>query len=110
MDLSAIIDRALINPEFRNRLMAESRATLAECGIELPETVEVQVVHGTGQSTILGEVVSLVLPEDEWTGAPSLQEIERSVPEWGMSVCSKSYSCCCGHSDPIEETPPAMAA
>lgn len=110
MNIDAILDRCLLDPEFRARLISQPRATLEAFGIAVPPSVEILVSEGNSASRQEGAQLHLVLPSDEWAATPSVQELERSVPEWGMSVCSKSYSCCCGHSDPIEENPPAMAA
>lgn len=101
--LHDVIEKSSVDPEFRALLKADPRGALRELGYEIAEGVNIVIAEDTP------ETLHLSLPADPWLETPSVQEVERTVTPPGMSVCSKSYSCCCGFSDPIEEQPQLAA-
>ncbi|RMD53333.1 MAG: NHLP leader peptide family natural product precursor [Nitrospirae bacterium] len=56
---SRIVDRALIDEEFRDRLIKNPRAVLKEYDIEIPENVEVKILENTD------DTIYFVLPHRE---------------------------------------------
>jgi len=52
----SVIARAVQSPEFRQRLLHEPEAVMAEIGIQLPEGIKVTFVENTAQ------VVHIVIP------------------------------------------------
>lgn len=105
MQFSMALERAALDPEYRRRLKETPREALLELGVEVPDSLTLVVAEDTA------DTVHLVLPADDWAEMPGWQEVDRAAPQWGMSVCSATNSCCCNNiADPSEDEPTTLAA
>lgn len=77
-----IIAQALIDPAFRDRLMADPKAVMAEKGLEIPDDIQINVVKETSNTYYL-VLPALELPQ---AGAGSLTDAQLEAVVGGSTT------------------------
>ena len=82
-----VVTKAWTDPDFKARLLADPKATLAEAGAPVPDGIRIKIIEDTS------DVINLVLPTSPAGEALSEQDLEK-VAGGTFSAIFSCYEWC----------------